>query len=377
MRAALLTAGLGAALAAAQTRGTLPFVPPAQYSGNSRDVSLDEYRNHLMALKALVEACANARGLKNCDPVGVGLDDRVPLTAGSGIARRLVDYGWLRALLAKAEEADPVLPKPATEAGSVPDQPNNPSPPATSQLLQDADKRLAFDLAQISTGAQTPPTPSHLLERGFLQQVLAGRDFRDLEQISARDVMLEKLSNWLNQVFASLARLRPRSPWLGRAIVWTFILVVCTGLAWGLLQLERRWRLRLVPDPGGSDSPAVATREWQLWLHDAHRAAENRQWREAIHCFYWASISRLESRKMWPTDLARTPREYMAMLAPDDPRRVGLAKLTSSFERTWYGGHTVGEGDFRRAEQLAQGLIAGGVAVDDAGPSESPAGGGV
>jgi hypothetical protein len=206
-------------------------------------------------------------------------------------------------------------------------------------------------------------------------QVLAGRDFRDLQQPSVRQAMMEKVSNWLNQIFASVARLRPRSPWLGRAIVWTFMLRVCTGLAWGLLQLERRWRLRLVPEATGSDSSFASARDWQLWLQDARHAAAAGQWREAIHCVYWASISRLESQRLWPADRARTPREYLALVAPEDPRKPGLANLTGRFERTWYGGRAAGEGEFRRAEQLATGLIAGGAALDDAGTSGTPNGG--
>ena len=62
------------------------------------------------------------------------------------------------------------------------------------------------------------------------------------------------------------------------------------------------------------------------------------QWREAIHFLYWASIARLESRRLWPADRARTPREYLALLAGTDPRKTNLTALTRSFERTWYGG---------------------------------------
>ncbi len=56
---------------------------------------------------------------------------------------------------------------------------------------------------------------------------------------------------------------------------------------------------------------------------------------------------------------ARTPREYLALVAPEDPRKPGLATLTGSFERTWYGGRAAAEGDYRQAEQLATALISG------------------
>ena len=376
----LLVASLAAALctppAAAQTRGRLPFAPPTQLSSHWRDASLDDYRNHLTALTALVEACAKTRDLKNCDPTLVGPDDRVPLQGAAAAEGRLVRYGWLRVLFSKAEEPDQAIHKPASGARDAPDRSSDQPPPqTTSQLLQDAEKRLALDLAQTNAAAQSVPSPAHLQERDSMRQVLAGRDFRDLQQPSVRQVMLEKASNWLNQIFASVARLRPRSPWLGRAIVWTFILAVCTGLAWGLLQLERRWRLRLVPEANGSNSPVASARDWQFWLQDARRAAAAGRWREAIHCVYWASISRLESQRLWPADRARTPREYLALVAHEDPRKAGLANLTGRFERTWYGGRAAGEGDFRRAEQLATGLIAGAAVPDDARSAGTPNGG--
>jgi hypothetical protein len=125
--------------------------------------------------------------------------------------------------------------------------------------------------------------------------------------------------------------------------------------------LESRWRVRLVPDDAGPATNAASARDWQLWLEDARRAAGAGLWREAIHYVYWASISRLESKRLWPADRARTPREYLALVAPDDPRRARLAQLTGSFELTWYGGRTAGERDYRRAEELAKGLIAGTV----------------
>jgi hypothetical protein len=146
---------------------------------------------------------------------------------------------------------------------------------------------------------------------------------------------------------------------VGRVIVWGFILAVCLGLVWGLVQLERRWRMRPAPERDSFSTGAVSAREWQLWVQDARKAAAAGQWREAIHFLYWAAIARLESRRLWPADRARTPREYLALVAPEDPRRAGLATLTGSFERTWYGGRTAEERDYRSAEELATALISG------------------
>ena len=335
--------------------GPLPSITNSRAASRWREASLDDYRNHLISLNALVEACAKARDMKNCDPMLVGPDDRVPLGTAPNSERRLIRFGWLRVLFSKAEEPDEPQAKPAAGARSAGAEP---PPPSTSRLLLDAVKRLAADLALIN--APAAPAPAHTLERSTMQQVLAGRDFRDLAQPSATDSMLEKAGNWLNRLFENANRLRATSAWVGWVFKWGFIVAVCVALVLGLMRLERRWRFRLVPDSSGPAAGAASARDWQRWIEDAQRAAASGLWREAIHFVYWASISRLESRRLWPADRARTPREYLALIAPEDPRKAGLTQLTGSFERTWYGGRAAAEVDYQRAEQLAKALIAGG-----------------
>jgi hypothetical protein len=106
-----------------------------------------------------------------------------------------------------------------------------------------------------------------------------------------------------------------------------------------------------VPSPG-----APSAREWQLWLKDAQAMAAENRWREAIHFVYWASIARLESRRLWPADRARTPREYLGLLPGADPRKPSLTALTWSFERTWYGGRAAASSDFKAALEMASEL---------------------
>lgn len=343
-------------LAASPIPGSTPAPVPA---GRYRDASPDEYRAHLRQLTALIDACAKARDLETCDPLLVGPDDRVPLSTGANAARRLIRYGWLRVLFSKAEEPDqPAAQSPPKRRDRRSPESVQPPPPTTSQLLQSAKQRIAQDLAQAS---ETPKAAArYALERATMREILAGRDFRQLEQQSVRDAVLEKLSNWLNRLLDRASRLRARSAWLGSLIVWGFITFVCLALIWALLQLERRWRVRLVPEERAPAQSAASARAWQVWLEDARRAAAAGQWREAIHFVYWAAISRLESRRLWPADRARTPREYLALVASTDPRKSGLAALTGSFERTWYGGRPASESDYRKAEEIVSTLIAGG-----------------
>ncbi|WP_348263113.1 DUF4129 domain-containing protein [Telmatobacter sp. DSM 110680] len=338
------------AIACAQTSA------PPQTGVRWHDVSLDDYRQHLKTLSVLVDTCEGARNLKNCDPALVGQDDRVDIARNSHPEQRLVRYGWLRALLSKAKDPDP--PTKSTSPGGPK---SSPQESTTSQILKAAKARLESDLAQASAPAAS--YIDHAQQRAAMQQVLASAEFRDLQKPSVRDSAFEKFGNWLNHLFESAANFKARSAWIGRALVWGFIIGVCVALVYSLLRLERRWRIHLVPEGDRPAPGAPSARDWQLWLEDARRAAASGLWREAIHFVYWAAISRLESRRLWPADRARTPREYLSLVAPQDPRKPGLSQLTSSFERFWYGGRVAAESDYKSAESLASTLISGGTSV--------------
>jgi len=354
---AFLALAFAAIAAGAQT----PAAPAAQATVHSLNVSIDDYRQHLEALSTLVDACQKARNLKSCDPALIGPDDRVPIANGSHTEQRLVRYGWLRLLFQKAEEPDLPPAKPPKSGGP---QAARQDQSTTSQVLKAAKTRLESDLAQ--SYAPAVPVAAHAQERAAMQQVLARPEFRNLQRASVRDSVLEKFGNWLNRLFESAANLKARAAWVGRALVWGFILGVCVALVYSLLRLERRWRIRLTPEGDRPAPGAASARDWQLWLEDARSAAAAGLWREAIHFVYWAAISRLESRRLWPADRARTPREYLALVAPEDSRKPGLAQLTNSFERFWYGGRAAAESDYKSAENLASTLISGAAPAADA-----------
>jgi hypothetical protein len=202
-----------------------------------------------------------------------------------------------------------------------------------------------------------------------------------LKRPVARDSILERVNRWLNKLFEGMDKLSSHSRWIGRVLIWGFLLAVGVGLVWWLLQMERRWRIRLTSENDGPAPDAASARDWQLWMADARDAAAKGLWREGIHFLYWAVISRLESKRLWPADRARTPREYLELVAPDDLRKPGLGALTREFEWTWYGGREAHAADYRRAEEVAQELIAGTAPSEATGraglqaPAESAAGG--
>lgn len=366
MRRGLMRLLLGCAIAAwlaatpcgcrldAQASAVRAPTPP---SVRWRDASLDQYRQHLDALMTLVAGCAKGRNLAACDPTRVGPDDRLPLSGASAGERRLVRYGWLRVLLFRA--ADPDAPEVAHEAGAKGRQSQESSvqssAPSTSTLLIAAEARLAFDKSEASTLDQGV---SHwATERAVMQDVLAGTDFRGVEQPSASDSLKEKLSAWLNRWIERASRLRAGSAWVGRVVVVSFLVAVSLALIWAVLILERRWRRRFTPERESAREYIATLPDWHRWLEESRAAAERGSWRQAIHAAYWTVVARMESQRIWSADPARTPRERLALIADGDDRKGSLALLTQTFESTWYGGWPADEAAYRQADALVSALV--------------------
>jgi Domain of unknown function (DUF4129) len=336
-----------------------------------RDVTLAEYRQHLLDLDALVAACqkqfdaqkAAASGTKNsspapgnpganpgaCDPKSVGPDDRVARPTGAGSQPREVRYDWLRNVLSLAGGHAPASQP--TVLGAIPRTKSQPED--VDALLAQAHERLQDDVKQAA--APMAANEDYAAERKTLTAILAQRAYQHATEISTRERLLEWLGDLLDKLFAGLRRLGSHIPWIVFVLRILLFGGICTALIWFLLRIEWRSRVQLVLD----DAPAPgapSARDWQLWLKDARAKADNAEWREAIHLLYWASIARLESMRLWPADRARTPREYLGLLAGADPRKPTLTAMTRSFERTWYGGRAAAAEDFDAALKQAADL---------------------
>ena len=309
------------------------------------NAGFEDYRKHLQALDALVAACRKQRTPAACDPSQVGSDDRLQWSSGAVTEQREIGYDWLRNLLDRAGKKEaPVQQAPG------PVQVVKTHPASVDDLLAQARERIVQDLKQAGTAVTAGPV--HAAERKSLNTILARREYQGVSQATTRERFLDWLENWLNGFLERLARFGSRSPWIAFALRALLLVSICLGFVWALVRIERRARIRLVPDsPSVPGSPSA--REWQLWLQDANNMAAHGLWRDAIHFLYWAAISRLESRHLWPADRARTPREYLRLLSGADPRKANLATLTRSFERTWYGGREADASDFKAALKLA------------------------
>jgi hypothetical protein len=358
---ALLLASAAAAKAAAYPDvGAIRAAPLAPASAVNT-VSPAEYQARLQSLDQLIASCQRAMTPANCRRDQVGPDLQYALPTGS----RRIRLSWLRELLDRAARdqslkgqadksaatgATPAIPMPAKLMPEF-------TPPTISEQLADARKRLAADarLARaMPANLPANPSPQTNPQRQILDRILAAREYHAaVAQPSLMSRLLEKVGNWLDRIIAKLQQIGFQSRWIGLSAEIGFILMVCVALAWLLIRIERQGRLISTMIRPEAPPGAASARDWQLWLHDARKAAAHGNWRDAIHLTYWASISRLESDGQWPADRARTPREYLALLSPQSSQRSSLTTLTRSFERTWYAGCPAEEADFRQAEQLA------------------------
>lgn len=314
------------------------------YGGGTRAINIAAYRAHLEKLDALVTACKKLRNGAACSGALIGADDRVQLVESGREQARDVRYGWLRDLLDRAGK------KEESAAVGSKTQGKKEQEVSVDTLLVQARQRLSDDWAE--AGIVGEAVPSHDAERRLLNSILAGKQFHNVGDSSARERFLEWFANVLDHLFSKLVQLGARSPWIALALRALLLGGVCAGLVWALIRIERRSRIKLDPEPMAV-SGAPSAREWQLWLADANTMAEQDLWREAIHFLYWAAIARLESRGLWPVDRARTPREYLSLLPASDARRPNLANLTRSFERTWYGGRQADLADYEAALKQA------------------------
>jgi len=131
--------------------------------------------------------------------------------------------------------------------------------------------------------------------------------------------------------------------------------VVVYGIVLAAVGLLLVWIIRRLSRPDAKVPPreivpfSPSARGWRAWLADAQSRARQRDWRNAIHLAYWASIAFLEESGSWKPNRARTPREYLRLVGVSDPQHPPLAALTRRLETVWYGDRPAREADYREA----------------------------
>ncbi|HSY34126.1 MAG TPA: DUF4129 domain-containing protein [Acidobacteriaceae bacterium] len=319
----------------------------AAHAAGLRDVSVDGFRAEVVRLQGVVAACG--RSAAGCNADAVGDDVRVGDVAKGGFEEH---WDWLRGALKEARTAkDGERAKAMGEAGA----------------------RLEEMGRESAAGGAAETGFAH--ERDVANAVLAQPQFQGAVGLTWWDRAKTKMLGWLQRMFEGVVRVRTAAPWLGTLLEWVFYVGAAVGLLFFLLRNAARQRLRVAL--GGE---AVQKSAWESeaedWAKAAAEHAEAGEWREAVHCLYWAAIVLLESRRAWRHNPTRTPREYVRLLKPGSAQQQGLRRLTQIFERVWYGLRDADESEYAEARTLYQRLAAG--AAESVGATnETLAAGGV
>jgi hypothetical protein len=180
-----------------------------------------------------------------------------------------------------------------------------------------------------------------------LAQILARREFKNIQGPSAKDALLSRIYGWLSRFLSKLAFRGAANFDLIRLIIYLFV-----GAAVTLLLV---WTIRRLREPQPELSPreiipfSPSARGWRTWLAEARALAQQQDWRNAIHLAYWAGISYLEEHGAWKPNRARTPREYLRLIGTRAAQYPVLSALTRKLETVWYGYGTASEADYQEA----------------------------
>src|SRR5215472_15782538 len=201
---------------------------------------------------------------------------------------------------------------------------------------------LEFVRDQAAAARQVPPEAG--ARRAQLNEILSRREFRDVHGQTWSDRLKQRISDLIRELLSRVVS-SSAIPVISDVLVYALIVIAVLALAY--------WMYRSLREGGGLESimptpVPVSAKAWPLWLADARAAAARGDWNNAIHFAYWAGISFLEAQGAWQPDVARTPREYLRLLAPTSAHRVVLRSLTTRLETVWYGMQFADEKEFRQ-----------------------------
>jgi hypothetical protein len=312
--------------AAAQQPGELvAFDSPAS---DLKVVSAEQYIAEVQQLQALVASCkAKAEA---CESGKVG--DDVTVTAGD---RRFdVRRAWLRNALTEAKgknDAD------------------------RAELMAKASSRLAADAEEAGASASSDAAAEQRA-RSEADAILSRGEFRTVEPEGWFDKKWAMLTLWFGALIDGFFSRLPHSSFVAPLIEWGLLVAAAVALIVWAWRVTQQQRVELaVPD---ADRQLIWQKESDDWARRAEAQAAAEDWREAVHCLYWAAIVMMEGRRFWRPNRARTPREYLPLLEAGSPRQRALGGLTRLFERIWYGLRPAARRDFEQAQALLDELKA-------------------
>ena len=293
--------------------------PPAPQT-SAQDLSLSTYLAELDRCSAAVKNKEQISSLRQSLPPAWSV--RV------GESRVEVSTGWLRESLQQMEDK----PK------------NAKTTRAEIQTRLNSLKTAAGDLAAVSEGKDSSDARAHLKE------IFERQEFRQAKGPTAFQLWIRHAVRWLGEkIVRALMRLHV-SRKNGNIFAWGVITIAFVLLGVWIYRRLAKATIAARLETAGKPIPS----DRRQWIADALAAAERGDFREAIHCGYWAAVASLEDHRLLDRDRARTPRESLRLLGSHPSQQAMLGDLTRHFELIWYGYRPASREDWSDAHTLLE-----------------------
>jgi hypothetical protein len=175
--------------------------------------------------------------------------------------------------------------------------------------------------------------PSSDTAREHLDKILRRSEFAGQRGPGQWERAWEKIGRWVSEQILKLMRALHLGAATGNFISWAAVGLAFLALAYFVFRtLAGRSRL-----PETAAQAAAELSDPRQWARDALAAADHGDYREAVHCAYWAAVVRLETLGLLKRDRARTPRESLRLLEHHPAEQSLLREFTRHFELIWYG----------------------------------------
>jgi Domain of unknown function (DUF4129) len=233
-------------------------------------------------------------------------------------------------------------------------------PQNAAELASGIEVRLR-EMRQSAIEMEATTAASDRAARDDLKQIFARRDFSGLRGPTQWEIWEERIAEWLTSLFLRLVSKLHIGAKTGNLIAWALVAVAFAGVCFWLYRTLSR---STKTDEAVANAAPPTASDAREWVRDTLAAAERGDFREAVHCSYWAAIARLEDLKLLRRDRSRTPRESLRLLDSHPSEQTSLRSLTRHFELIWYGYRPASEADWSEAKTLLEriGCLAGSTA---------------
>lgn len=212
-------------------------------------------------------------------------------------------------------------------------------------------RNLQLRLAAMRTAAASletlEPRENPEAARVRLNKILARKEFQGAKGPSAMELLQARINRWLIEKLARLFMRLHISAKTGNALAWGVIFLAFLSLCYMIWRWLSGKPQITQSEPASKAVPSDA----RQWVTEALAAAERGDFREAIHCAYWAAVAKLEDMNVLARDRARTPRESLRLLEHYPNEERILRGLTTHFELIWYGYRPVSPNDWSRVKE--------------------------